>query len=62
MLMTGRNPFPGLNKEQVKKLIKTKPIDYTKSYLQELSADALDFIQCCLNRDVEARYSAKQLL
>ena len=59
MLMTGRNPFPGVNKTAVKKMIMTKDIDYSKAYLQELSAEALNFIQSCLNRDVEARSSAK---
>ena len=59
MLMTGRNPFPGVNKAAVKKMIMTKDIDYSKPYLQELSAEALNFIQSCLNRDVEARSSAK---
>ena len=60
--MTGRNPFPGVNKAAVKRIIMTKEIDYSKPYLQELSADAINFIQSCLNRDIEKRASAKQLL
>jgi len=33
MLLTGRNPFPGKSKADVKHLIITKNIDYTKSYI-----------------------------
>ena len=59
MLLTGRNPFPGNNKNHVKKLIMTKDIDYKKDYLQALSADALDFLKAAICRDVDKRYSAK---
>jgi serine/threonine protein kinase len=63
MLLSGRNPFPGKDKKEVKFLIATKDIDLSKkSYFNSVSPQAKDFIMCCLNRTIEQRYSAKQLL
>lgn len=33
MLLTGRNPFPGKTNDDVKTMIVTKEIDYTKEYI-----------------------------
>lgn len=44
MLLTGRNPFPGKSKAEVKHLIISKDIDYTKEYLRVLSKEAKDFL------------------
>ena len=60
MLLSGRNPFPGKDKKEVKFLIATKDIDLSKkSYFNSVSPQAKDFIMCCLNRNIEQRYSAK---
>lgn len=62
MLLTGRNPFPGVGKAQVKHLIVTKELDYTKPYFKEISEEAVNFIQCALIRNIDERYSAAQML
>lgn len=62
MLLSGRNPFPGKNKQEVKYLICAKEVDLTKPYFRTVSPQAKDFIMCCLNKSIDARYSAKQLL
>lgn len=62
MLLTGRNPFPGISKNQVKQMIVSKELKYSQDYWTCLSDDAVNFVQCALNRNIEQRYSAKQLL
>ena len=43
-------------------MICRQEIDLNKPYFMTVSSDAKDFIRCALNKDVEKRYSAKQLL
>lgn len=62
MLLCGRNPFPGRNKEEVKRMICNQEVDLNKPYFIHVSSDAKDFIRCALNKDIDKRYSAKQLL
>lgn len=62
MLLSGRNPFPGKNKNEVKYLIVSKEVDLTKPYFKNVSTQAKDFIMKCLNKNIEERFSAKQLL
>lgn len=61
MLLTGRNPYPGKNKDQVKRMIVHSEVDLVKHF-KGVSEDAKDFIRMALNKDIEGRYSAKQLL
>ena len=62
MLLTGRNPFPGRSKEEVKKLIVNKPVDLEKPIFKHVSALAKDFITKCLTKEQDKRWSADQLL
>jgi len=62
MLLTGRTPFPGSNKAEIKNMIVTKPINFNQEFLKHLSKNAIDFMQKALIRDFVKRYSAKQLL
>lgn len=57
MLLTGRNPFPGVGKAQVKHMIVTKELDYEKPYFKALSNEAVDFVKCALTRNIDERYS-----
>ncbi len=43
-------------------MILHKEVDLKKSYFEPISALAKDFIMKALQRDIEQRYSAKQLL
>lgn len=62
MLLTGRNPFPGKSKEEVKQMIVTKELDFNKSYFMKISAECKDFLTKALTKKVEERWSAEQLL
>lgn len=62
MLLSGKNPFPGKNKEAVRELITSKDVDLGKAAIKNISAMAKDFIRKALIRDPEERYSAKELL
>jgi calcium-dependent protein kinase len=59
MLLSGRNPYPGKTKQEVKYLICSKDVDLTKPYFRGVSDEAKDFIMKCLNKNIEERYSAK---
>ena len=59
MLLTGRNPFPGVNKKQVKAMIVSKQITFAQDYWTCLSEDCVDFVKCALNRNVHERFSAR---
>jgi len=52
MLLSGRAPFSGSTKEKMKLAIVTKEIDLTKSYFNNVSQDAKDFIKAACNKDV----------
>ena len=62
MLLTGRNPFPGANKDEIKRQICQKHLDFTKDYWTCLSRDAIDFVKNCLKRIPKDRFSAQKLL
>ena len=62
MLLTGRSPFPGQNKDQTKKLILWSEINWNSHFMQKLDPGAVNFIQCAMERDVKKRYTAKALL
>ena len=62
MLLTGRNPFPGKSKQEVKSMIVNSEINFNKPYFKSISKEAISFLQCALNKSVADRYSAKQLL
>jgi len=59
MLLSGRNPFPGRNKQEVKQMIIHKEIDLEKSYFHNTSDQAKDFIMKALQRDIKQRWSAQ---
>lgn len=62
MLISGKNPFPGKDKEAVKNLIINHPINMDKPQFQKVSKSVKDFIQKALQKDVDKRWSAAQLL
>ena len=62
MLISGRNPFPGKSKKDVKQQILFKNIDLNKPYFSNASKNVKDFILKALNRNIDARWSAEQLL
>ena len=62
MLLSGRNPFPGKNKKDVKRLIVEVPVDLNKKHFKSTDPLAKDFIQRALIKDPSNRYTAKQLL
>ena len=62
MLLSGKNPFPGRDKTQVRNMILLKEIDMTKPQFNNVSKEAKDFIRKALTKDIERRWSAKQLL
>ena len=47
MLISGMNPYPGRNKQEVKRLIVETEVDMDF----ESSKKAKDFIKCALNKD-----------
>ena len=62
MLLSGRNPFPGKTKEEVKRMICKGHVDMNKPAFARVSDEAKDFISKALTMDVKKRASAKQLL
>lgn len=65
MLLTGKNPFPGKDREAVKNLIKTTRghVFVARSpHLDKSSKNAKNFLEKCLDQSVDTRYSAEQLL
>jgi calcium/calmodulin-dependent protein kinase I len=61
MLLTGRNPFPGRNKQEVKRMIIKKPLDFEKHF-EGISPEAIDFLKKAMERDVSKRFTAQKLL
>jgi len=62
MLLTGRTPYGGKNKQELKNNIATKDVDWTKPYVESLSSEAKKFMKKCLTRDIGSRPSAEQML
>ena len=62
LLLSGKKPFNGFNKSELKQNILSKPIDFKQEFLKHLSKNAIDFMQKATIRDHLKRYSAKQLL
>jgi serine/threonine protein kinase len=63
MLISGRNPFPGATKEDVKLLItRPEPVDLDTPKLAMMSLQAKDFIMKSMEKEPRRRASAKQLL
>ena len=62
VLLSGKKPFNGFNKSELKQNILSKPIDFKQEFLKHLSKNAIDFMQKATIRDHLKRYSAKQLL
>ena len=52
MILSGRNPFPGSNKQQVKQLICSTSVDLEKPVFRNISSEAKDFIRCALIKDI----------
>ena len=59
MLLTGRNPFPGKSKQEVKSMIVNSEINYNKPYFKNISPEGINFLKCALTKPVNERYSAK---
>lgn len=59
MLLSGRNPFPGRTKDEVKNLIVNKQVDLKKSTFEHVSPNAKDFINKALEKDKNLRWSAE---
>lgn len=63
MLLSGKNPFPGETKDQVRRLIVApEPVDLESEKLSMVSIGAKDFLSKSMNKDARKRASAKQLL
>ena len=62
MLLSGRNPFPGRTKEEVKFMIVNDEADLNKPAFNKVSDLAKQFIRCALTKNTHKRYSAKELL
>ena len=59
MLLTGRTPYGGKNKQELKNNIATKDVDWSKPYVESLSSEAKKFMKKCLTRDIGDRPSAE---
>ena len=59
MLLTGRNPFPGKSKQEVKSMIVNTDINYNKPYFKSISPEAINFLKSALTKPINERYSAK---
>jgi serine/threonine protein kinase len=62
MLLSGKNPFPGRNKNETTRLICQGEIDMKKPAFKLVSDEAKDFVSKCLTRSVKDRPSAAALL
>lgn len=62
MLVSGKNPFPGKTKQDVKKQILHMEIDLNKPYFAKASKEVKDFIMRALDKNQSSRWSAEKLL
>jgi serine/threonine protein kinase len=51
MLLTGRNPFPGKDKNEIKNLIVNYDINFKKPIFDKISPEAIDFMNKALNKN-----------
>ena len=56
----GKNPFGDCTSAQVMNRVMNKPSPCLSS--SEWSSDLVDFVKCCLEKDVKERYSVEALL
>lgn len=59
MLLSGRNPFPGKTKDQIKNMIVNQDVNLEKPIFAHISALAKDFILKALTKDATKRFSAE---
>lgn len=62
MLLSGKNPFPGRNKQETQRMICVGKVDMEKEAFKTVSADAKDFVKKCLIVNVKDRPTAAALL
>lgn len=58
MLLTGRNPYPGKTKQEVKSMIVNTEINYQKPFFKSISKEAINFLQMALTKSIGQRASA----
>jgi serine/threonine protein kinase len=52
MLLTGRNPYPGKTKQEVKSMIVNTDINYQKPFFKSISKEAINFLQMALTKPI----------
>ena len=62
MLVSGKNPFPGKSKEDIKRMIIYSKIDLDKPQFETCSKNVKDFIMKALDKNQKSRWSAEKLL
>jgi len=62
MLLTGTPPFNGRDEYEIFNAIKYQGVDYNRHELSHYTPEALDFLSCCLERNVKLRPNASEAL
>jgi calcium-dependent protein kinase len=62
MLLAGYPPFDGEDDRHTLHLVRTQPVKFEHRNFKTVSPEAIEFIRACLNRNVEERPEAKDLM
>jgi calcium-dependent protein kinase len=60
--LSGKPPFDGRNDQEVIQAVRSAPLYFDPKYFSSVSAEAINFISSCLNRNYKQRPDAAQLL
>jgi len=61
-LLSGYPPFSGQNEQEIIQAVKDDDLSFDEPEWDEISSEAKDLIRMMLNRDVEKRFCATQVL
>ena len=62
VLLSGRAPFKGKNKDEIFKSIKNNDINFNLPIFKNISSMAMDFLKVCIQIDAKDRQSSTDLL